>query len=708
MQTMCRLVGNHMQITCSVGVDALVSSLHASCLCSSQADSRDVAKRICKDYDEARRTGQFVHRVTHYIASTNPGCWGSDLRAFASGQSMSEGLRSELTAYQLCVLDDSMAEGPHAYISGCGARAPSSKPAWWSSTIRLGQNLALVDAAMEAHDGALGVLYQKWQVMGQRSMRLYNRLVPKRQSSAQLLSFVYRTGEWNMLDWSFLDVKGPSPTSDTRGVAKSKTSLQAMQHEYIACILQEGRTYTVAMPRPSSRPTSQTNATSSCDVSIVSASQSCSLRVFRIVCLGTSRKKVVRTVSTSLRASFSIPAQIQNLTLWNPHADDADSFDAYTEGYPQHVDLSVIASWSALVSSTKRWSVCDSDVEGCIGLGGGQLLADKEWNCMDSSTPVFIIVRALIAEGWRPGSAPKMHTCTSERLFGVDHFVERKSYLQCLLAWKALVERGLQSLPSGKSQSYYTLVLHSDCPADVSFARASALMQSAPVVYGRGHHALPLDDAAPDSSDDEVVIGQVQCSDPASAAGVVYGSSGATVPAYTTSVGALDSVVHAVAQERLQGASSRASPPVPIAATHKDRPGCSSSDSDAAVIGHLGERGYKPLFRGEDLLFWVEEHGCPGQRNHYTRLGVKCPLASCKHQRKGKPCMKYRNMHEDQQLILGPYEPEAYLRVWASMAGRANSASHHIRKCLPTESQLRVWAAGAELVEASDPATSGQ
>ena len=70
-----------------------------------QADDRTKAALFVERYDKAMAdpaTKLKVHRVSHYLAS---GALGLDLRAYATGSPMSKKLRTEITAYQLCMLD---------------------------------------------------------------------------------------------------------------------------------------------------------------------------------------------------------------------------------------------------------------------------------------------------------------------------------------------------------------------------------------------------------------------------------------------------------------------------------------------------------------------------------------------------------------------------------------------------------------------------
>ena len=106
-------------------------------------------------YEDAVVAKRHINRVTQYLLLEEPGCLGTAFRIWAAGGDMSDELRSEITAYQLCVLDDSMGEGPHALLSREATRSPRSSPAWWSGTFRLTQNLRLAEQASVAGDSNL-------------------------------------------------------------------------------------------------------------------------------------------------------------------------------------------------------------------------------------------------------------------------------------------------------------------------------------------------------------------------------------------------------------------------------------------------------------------------------------------------------------------------------------------------------------------------
>eukprot|EP00969_Alexandrium_andersonii_P008749 382484-Alexandrium_andersonii.AAC.1 len=75
------------------------------------------------------------------------------------------------------------------------------------------------------------------------------------------------------------------------------------------------------------------------------------------------------------------------------------------------------------------------------------------------------------------------------------------------------------------------------------------------------------------------------------------------------------------------------------------------------------------VFTVSNLTVTVQQHAenpAPGGRKGHTRYVVECPLASTPEH---CGCKKHRNAGVKQCLMLGPWEPVAFVCVWASMAG---------------------------------------
>ena len=196
-----------------------------ACVTQSQADDIAVARDMVKKYDAAVSDpilAADVHRVSHYLLSSTKGCMGAVFRSYANTGLMTAKLRQEISAYQLCMLDDSFMEGPHARIGRTTRVAAKSTPAWWSASIRLGQNQAARQAADQATPGRFDFFFKRWKMLSQRNKRQYDRGVIQRIKTADFVNLVYRSGDVNLVDWSVLGMLKKSFDSDAAAKKRQK------------------------------------------------------------------------------------------------------------------------------------------------------------------------------------------------------------------------------------------------------------------------------------------------------------------------------------------------------------------------------------------------------------------------------------------------------------------------------------------------------
>ena len=84
---------------------------------SLQAESPLVAAQFLQKYDESVSEGLPIHRVSKMFAGRFSGTLRYEMEEFAASGIMSARLRTEVTAYQFTLLDDTVAESPHAIVS---------------------------------------------------------------------------------------------------------------------------------------------------------------------------------------------------------------------------------------------------------------------------------------------------------------------------------------------------------------------------------------------------------------------------------------------------------------------------------------------------------------------------------------------------------------------------------------------------------------
>ena len=286
-------------------------------------------------------------------------------------------------------------------------------------------------------------------------------------------------------------------------------------------------------------------------------------------------------------------------------------------------------------------------------------------------TPVLEVIQTLLGLGWRRGEAPSSHTLGTAKHFGTKSFVQQKPYLQCLCALPALFDRGLASLSSSQSMAYYKLVLRTDRPGSVELGkhhRDYELDLAGAALQDLGMQPLPPADSDEDS---DVPIAGARLLAAASDDGADNPTACPAGDAAEPTAGVLGAAVAALSCD-----AARAGQLVPC----ELRQGSASS---AASRGDLADDapcvGRVPVLPDLSLPnVRLETHLSPGQRGHYARLVMACPLA-CSSHGGGKLCCKHRNVGAKQTSTLGMREPEAFLGAWAAAAHRFQTQQAHMR-----------------------------
>ncbi len=293
------------------------------------------------------------------------------------------------------------------------------------------------------------------------------------------------------------------------------------------------------------------------------------------------------------------------------------------------------------------------------------------WGCtrelLASDVPVFVLLQRLSSLGWTPGLAPAIHTDDSDRHFGVRGFVRGRRYLQCLLHWNDLRQRGLTALRSDQHPNFYQRVLESAKPSEVP-CDLPAIAYKDPN-FGVAAALMSLEeDAAKDAegeSDSSLVVTGGTCmriAVPSSRPPQRAVASVLAIP--ETTANTEDSAV-----QRNQETSSSSSSSSSASSSESSLPVTSAPRArDAEVVPGLS----------------VEEHLTRDEPGHYRRFCMQCPLFFRSH----PGCRKKRNRGPNQTATFGEREPEAFLFAWASAAQRFATSAEHIR-FIPSAAEVR-------------------
>ena len=327
----------------------------SGCACIiAKADDRSVATTMVSDYDAALADPSRVnriYRVSHFLLGQDGQNPGEDFRTYARGGAMSERLRTEITAYQACMLDDSAVEGPHASVSRISKSAASVGAAWWSSTLRFIQNQSCMKVCNEEEADIFNSLFLNWKVLSQRSPLRYRKNIQSRQKTRGFLDFVYRAGDNNLCNFVFPKELYSITNTETR-VSVSKSDTREIQYDYLRCVLREGSVYSFDV----SDAIGSNSILDAQDLNSASPAEQ-RLQVVQIVCLGIAWKKYVFTDSVARMRAMKVPCVVQSYSVLREYNEDADltELEVYADGHPEVIDCMSLASWKTLSSGITEW-----------------------------------------------------------------------------------------------------------------------------------------------------------------------------------------------------------------------------------------------------------------------------------------------------------------------------------------------------------------
>jgi hypothetical protein len=320
---------------------------------------------MLRRYDEAVAGGKFVHRVSRYLCGEGNGCLGSYLRLFATTGHMSVPLRTEITAYQLCVLDDSMQEGPHASVSRVALNARTSRASWWSGSLRLKQNMAM----WELNEPLVNCWFGRWKAIYQKSSAKRIRGVPARVQASVAIAHVYRTGD-NCMELHpemCQSVLGGRSVPVTR---KALDTVADVHRDYVSKVFRTGCSYTwpveCSIDRLSELGGSSGQLTGT------------NLGGLQVLDMSAMAKKHVSTESLTMWRSFKVPAAVQHFGFVESAAE-GQPVKVYFDGNPAVVDLHHLADWRVISKSLCQWNVKALTGESCCELIDREVVADRSW-----------------------------------------------------------------------------------------------------------------------------------------------------------------------------------------------------------------------------------------------------------------------------------------------------------------------------------------
>ena len=291
-----------------------------------------------------------LHRVSDFLLGSLPGQLGHDFRQWAAEGVMSARLRAEITAYQLCVLDDSFVEGPHARISRDSRQASRPSPSWWSASLRLEQNFREYDASVLERPGRFHELFDTWKLVAQWRLAAYLSGQCPKVSPRDFLRSVYRTGvAETQRDWSALDSLADKP--DMPGVRYS--DMEALLKEYLLAVFAPGAVLELTDSRGVSALELVSGEVQPDQAPLVAARQ-----FYQAVSRTLVSKKFVSTDNLARIKAMRVPVVLQRLAVSHDEGQGLPpTLTAEPEGSPEVRDVRVLGSFKDLRRGLSVWSV---------------------------------------------------------------------------------------------------------------------------------------------------------------------------------------------------------------------------------------------------------------------------------------------------------------------------------------------------------------
>ena len=299
------------------------------------------------------------------------------MEEFAASGIMSARLRTEVTAYQLTLLDDTVAESPHAIVSRVVRGKPYSKPWLWSMELRFKQNVQLMESVNTLEAGIFNRFFNGWKSIVQRGelSRRSVSCIPAKKKPQVIAQMVYRTGKYGLADWS---VFRPHLLGKNSIASLERTVIETLQIDYLSAVLEPNAVYSL----PQDSGFHELGPTGS------ATGRPPPPRLFQLVSLKVFNMEHVKTAKLFAFSRWGMPAVLQKLDIHTGSdsvggSDVIDNYDVIPSGMPESVDLLDEFHWKEWIEDLCHWSVISmSDTRGCIHIAEPMEVSSRPWTAL--------------------------------------------------------------------------------------------------------------------------------------------------------------------------------------------------------------------------------------------------------------------------------------------------------------------------------------
>ena len=644
-----------------------------------KADDPAKAREFLRKHDNMVSLGISPHRVSDHFAGVGDSSLRSDMEAWAAGHSMSARLREAVSSYQLCILDDTWVESVHREVSHVSKRSTYSKLQWRSSTLRLQQNLKMVETLDDASARRFNVLFRKFKAIAQPvSSKAIRMVFPRAVSLPEVLGKVYRFSAHALKDWSAELQSALKPLEALEPQHRARRNAR-LKIDYLKHVISDNHIYSVPIVE---RAASLLGRRTLEDARLAIDEVTVGHRFFEVLDVNVRRKKLVRTAAIHERRLMSVPALVQPCVAWRGEERRRSAQqDVFPDGFAEVIDLLALEEWRFLRAGLRRWKRGASDIQGCISVHGAISVSETPWDFRRGPVPAIAVLEKLVALKWKVGQPLPKHTLASPLVFSYADPMNRKAYLQCLVCLPELLAGdAFLELVVGHPNSYYACVLQAARPELVEVGHPEAYYERC---VAEGHtFSLSIPRGQPSNQDGE----DLPMLSMRSSSGVALAippqkrprlkrSSADDMALWEMLPEAVpkDSEGQPAAAMDAESQDERQAPKaeLPDDYMHPDARGSGDQPRPAASAR---ERKMRPM-SVEGVQVTQEQHGQPGEVGAYQRLIVHCPCSGNIHAGRA-PCVKKRNVGLRQTANFGQLEPYAFLGVW--LRERENFASRDL------------------------------
>ena len=637
-----------------------------------QVRDEETALKFLNLYDEQIREGKTVHRVAEYFAGAEAWSLRRDLEQLAHEGTWTSRLAEEVSAYGLCLTDETCVEAIHRDVSKEGKRVTRRTFPEMGASLRMKQNLSELDEKGPLYTDLVTMHFSKLSVIARKDPSAQDRAQGVRGLSLNSLTqFVYLCGPDKFVEFG---VFNEQMASFFQGLGlkqqKCNSLLDRCRLDHLRALTDKWTLYSVPVVRNEVlQKLGQTNHTYEQAVTMI-RDGTVGMEIFQVIQTDLQQKKIAKGTLKEQLKGMTMPVQLQRYATVGE-----DRALLRPEGEPEVVDFFSITSWPILRCSLTKWTMQEADDVGLLRVNDPELI--KGYAPLESRRiSALSCIEQLLSRGWvfDKMDVPSVHTLETPKRFHGQDPLRSKWYFQCLVHLDHLMQRpDFEGLKAKAAVAYYKSCLFGTKKQD---------------------HGKPNSD----KEDDVASLDGEEHSDSSESENSVVNheerprkTQRRMNPAEPGAVDLLDVVKDALffhlEEAAVEDPVQSLSAPGPVVQIGGSSSSTSTSNQTPAPTQALDPL---PGFGGDDdgdgqfgppqMILPLSLEGISvrleKQRliQHYDRIMVYC---NRRHEHT-KKCEKKRNTGADQTNNFGPIEPYAYLGVWLERSGEYTSKADHM------------------------------